>query len=59
KPACKNGDTCHEPAPRGSRTGTQGIAGAKDRSRVPYELGAEILAAITNGIQILEEEKQQ
>lgn len=58
KPACKNGDTCHEPAPRGSRTGTQGIAGARDRSRVPYALGAEILAAITNGITILEEDIQ-
>jgi hypothetical protein len=41
--ACKNGDPCHVAAPRGSRTGTQGIKGAKDRSRVPYELGLEIM----------------
>jgi len=46
RPPCKNGDKCHTPAPRGSRTGTQGIAGAKDRSRVPYALGEEILLAI-------------
>ena len=39
---CKNGDPCHEAAPRGSRTGTQGLKGAKDRSRVPYELSQEI-----------------
>lgn len=32
---CKNGDSCHEAAPRGSRTGTQGIKGAIDRGRVP------------------------
>ena len=43
---CKNGMTCHEAAPRGSSTGTQGIKGARDRSRVPYSLGQEILEAI-------------
>jgi hypothetical protein len=43
---CKNGDTCHESAPRGAKTGTQGRAGAKLRSMVPYELGAEILGAL-------------
>lgn len=35
KPPCHPGDTCHEAAPRGSKTGTQGINGAKDRSRIP------------------------
>ena len=48
---CKNGQGCHEAAPRGSKTGTQGLKGAKDRSRVPYELGKEILDAITGGIK--------
>ena len=43
---CKNGDTCHVSAPRGARTGTQGLKGAKERSRVPYELGKEILNAL-------------
>jgi hypothetical protein len=43
---CKNGDSCHEAAPRGSRTGTQGLAGAKIRSMVPFDLSAELLKAI-------------
>lgn len=35
RPLCKNGDPCHEAAPRGAKTGTQGIDGAKDRGRIP------------------------
>lgn len=38
KPMCKNGDSCHEPAPRGSKTGTQGLKGAKDRAVIPEQL---------------------
>ena len=38
KPMCKNGDSCHEAAPRGSKTGTQGLKGAKERSVIPEEL---------------------
>lgn len=34
---CKNGDKCHESAPRGSRTGTQGLRGAIERSMIPHE----------------------
>ena len=37
-PPCKNGDPCHEPAPRGSRTGTQGIKGSRLRSVIPEML---------------------
>jgi hypothetical protein len=51
QPPCKNGDPCHEAAPRGSRTGTQGIETAKDRSRVPYGLGLEVLKAIETTIE--------
>lgn len=36
--SCKRGDPCHESAPRGSKTGTQGIKGKKDRSRIPDKL---------------------
>ena len=43
KPPCKNGDTCHISAPRGSRTGTQGLANAYERSKIPSELCLEIL----------------
>ena len=35
KPMCKNGDPCHESAPRGSKTGTQGLKGSKERSIIP------------------------
>ena len=38
KPPCKNGAPCHVPAPRGSATGTQGIKGHVDRSRIPKKL---------------------
>lgn len=44
RPACKPGASCHEAAPRGSKTGTQGIKGAKDRGRIPPALFEEILA---------------
>lgn len=40
--ACKNGDTCHTAAPRGSRTGTQGLKGAYLRSQIPVEIFKEI-----------------
>lgn len=43
KPMCKNGDSCHESAPRGSRTGTQGLKGAKERSVIPSELCEHIV----------------
>lgn len=35
KPPCHNGDPCHEPAPRGSKTGTQGLNGSVLRSVIP------------------------
>lgn len=38
KPMCKNGDSCHQSAPRGSKTGTQGLKGSKERSVIPAEL---------------------
>ena len=38
KSPCKNGDSCHTPAPRGSKTGTQGLKGSVERSIIPIEL---------------------
>lgn len=38
RPMCKNGDPCHEAAPRGSKTGTQGLKGSKERSAIPAAL---------------------
>lgn len=50
-PCCKNGDTCHEKAPRGSRTGTQGIKGSKDRSRIPDKLCEYIVELCEKGLK--------
>lgn len=36
KPMCHNGDDCHvRAAPRGAKSGTQGLKGAVERSRIP------------------------
>ena len=43
KPMCKNGDPCHAKAPRGSRTGTQGMKGSRERSVIPEELCKHIV----------------
>ncbi len=50
RPMCKNGMPCHVAAPRGSQTGTQGLKGNYERSKVPYELCKEILEYINNDI---------
>lgn len=47
-PMCKNGASCHESAPRGAKTGTQGRKGAVDRSRVPYGLSEAICKAVAS-----------
>ena len=43
KPPCHNGDSCHESAPRGSRTGTQGLNGSIERAVIPTELCEHIV----------------
>ena len=43
KPMCHNGDPCHTPAPRGAKTGTQGLKGSKERSIIPEELCEHIV----------------
>lgn len=43
KPTCKSGASCHIPAPRGSKTGTQGLKDNYERSKIPEELCNEIL----------------
>ena len=43
KPMCKNGDTCHARAPRGAKTGTQGLRGSKERSIIPAALCQHIV----------------
>ena len=48
RPVCHNGnkDCHHIPAPRGSKTGTQGRKGSYERSLIPKELCREILISI-------------
>ncbi len=48
KPPCHNGDKCHEAAPRGSKTGTQGLNGSIDRSRIPSKLCEHIVEICEN-----------
>lgn len=43
RPPCHHGDHCHVSAPRGSRTGTQGIKGSRDRARIPKRLCEHIV----------------
>ena len=52
RPLCKNGNpNCHhERAPRGSKTGTQGLKGNYERSIVPSELCREILCNIKRSL---------
>ena len=52
KPMCKNGDTCHESAPRGSKTGTQGLKGAKERGVIPKLLCEHIASICERGEKI-------
>ena len=50
-PRCKNGDSCHESAPRGSKTGTQGLKGSKERSVIPDRLCDYIVELCERGLQ--------
>lgn len=43
---CKNGNPDHEPSPRGSKTGTQGLTNKIERARVPEILCDELLDII-------------
>jgi len=49
KPVCKNGAPCHVAAPRGSRTGTQGLKGSVERSKIPAELCEHIVKICEEG----------
>jgi len=51
KKPCHNGDKCHVSAPRGSRTGTQGIKLTIDRSRIPDKFCEYIVELCERGNQ--------
>ena len=52
RPMCKNGDPCHTAAPRGSSTGTQGLKGNYERSKIPTDLCVEVLLSCSRNIVI-------
>lgn len=47
---CKNGAPCHEPAPRGSKSGTQALKNAKERAIIPEKLCDYIVELCEKGI---------
>lgn len=51
KPPCHNGDPCHISAPRGAKTGTQGLKGSIERSRIPEKLCSHIVEICEQGIK--------
>lgn len=51
-PPCKNGDPCHERAPRGAKTGTQGRKDHVERSRIPDGLCAHIVDICERGLAL-------
>ena len=53
KPRCHNGDNCHVPGPRGSRTpgSTQGHKDAKTRAMVPEAVSQSILESLSPSVK--------
>lgn len=43
KPPCHYGDPCHVPAPRGAKTGTQGLKNSMEKAVIPVELCEHIV----------------
>lgn len=55
RPPCKNGDPCHVPAPRGARTGTQGIKGSRNRAIIPRQLCEHVVDICEKHHRVLED----
>ena len=57
RPVCHNGNkNCHhQPAPRGSKTGTQGRKGSYNRSLIPEQLCKEILLSIESDYKVIKD----
>lgn len=51
RPPCRNGDPCHESAPRGSKTGLQGVNGKTARAVIPPEF-CEHIVEICEGLDV-------
>ena len=50
RPPCKPGAPCHSAAPRGSRTGTQGLKDKVERARIPQALCEHIVKICEGGM---------
>lgn len=48
---CKPGSSCHESAPRGSRTGIQGNFSKEERAIIPYQLSMDICLSVEKTIE--------
>lgn len=46
---CNNNDNCHISAPRGSKTGTQGLKDNYERSKIPKDLCLELIKICEKG----------
>lgn len=44
RPTCKRGATCHDAAPRGSKTGTQALKSAREKAKIPEALCQHIVS---------------
>ena len=49
RPMCKRGATCHDAAPRGSKTGTQALKGAREKAKIPEALCRHIVSICEKG----------
>jgi hypothetical protein len=49
---CQARQPCHEPAPRGSRTGTNGVQGAAQRALIPPALSMAVCMAMENWTEV-------
>lgn len=54
RPMCKNGAQCHDRAPRGAKTGTQGLKNAYLRGTLPIEFCKEIAFTATTNLRRVE-----
>ena len=59
KPLCHNGDPCHQAAPRGSKTGTQGLKNHRKRSEIPTELCEHIARISQEAIELDNEVRKE
>jgi len=51
RPRCHNGASCHDRAPRGAKTGTQGLKGAYERGMLPLEFCEAISVALDRRLE--------